>query len=1382
MRFLIFYIQNFTLVIMNKKHLLTIASTTYPRMISGKCLQILDRQYKTYIMKKHVLTCVIAFALMLFGSVRLQADAVSPEQAKQIASQFINQRSALGAPSSQRHAPSQSAMTVSTVFDVVDNAGQAYLYAVQTGSNGFVLVSGDERFNAVLGYSAHGTYDEQTMPENMREWVHGYIEEMQHLEAAGYQPAVRRTQAAKATIGPLVTTTWNQGTPYNNACPVDGTEHSATGCVATAMAQIINYHMHLSDQSKRPTQIIAEIPAYTTNTWHFQMNAIAADTYLPNPTDLLDNYTGGETNDQKAAVANLMLYCGVSMGMDYTAGGSGVAGAPDNALKTYFGFDPTTRFVRRGNYTYQGWMDLIYDELAAGRPVYHSGAKAAGGHAFVVDGYQDGLFHINWGWGGHCNDYFALSAMDPDDTGMIGAATSSDGYTIDQQAVIGIQKGSGETYTEPIVMTLNNLRVEGTKVLFSAWNMTSETHDFEFGIGFIDGEGNITPISTYHHNQAISPNSGWDNFDRTVPTNPTLAGQTKKIVPISRLFNQQIWYTNLNPDIHYWSAVYDANGVPTLTVHPQVSLAGTLSVPSDKYVNDAQTVQLEVTNSGDEFYGQIFLFASTDPNNKGTYATQLGLIAPAGNTTVQFIWTPTATGTYYLWAATDDAGNNVIANGSETITEDPCKTGKHIMFVDYHFDNEVEGSHQVNGCNHTIDVVGPDLTGRISFKNIGAAINENFLFTIAFDDGEDHGSQLPPDIGLKGYTLFSAGAIGTLPISFTTTGNNALTAGKTYRIRLERLTLDANYYVTNRENLDDRYYVRLLGPMMTLTPPTAKTDISYTGSAQALVNAGSSSEGTIEYSLNGTDWSAAIPTGTNAGSYTVYYHGIANGIAHSNNPGGSVTVTIAKAASSVSVAPEAVTGLIYNGQQQTLITSGTAVGGTMHYSLDNEAWSTDVPTAVEGGLYTVYYKVVGDANHEDHAGSSVNVRINYTVTYNLDGGNWTFAVGLVTDYNEQTATFTLLTPYRSYHDFLGWTGSNGATPQTDVTVTTGTTGNLTYTANWAIHEYTITWLMDDDSQIDQTVSTWPNKPTHDDPVKPEDEQYTYTFAGWTPEIMITHEDATYTATFTPNLRSYKITWMSDLGAEYGYEYFNYGATPTHDDPVKEADANYTYTFAGWSPAITSVTGDATYTATFNATPLYADVTANEDPEHPGTFYSTYYDETKKHELPSGVEAYVADLSGNDMLLTKIAGAGEVIPADVAVILKANSTSITLHESDATPVSFTANNDLLGTDVSMPAPAHCYVLSGHSSDNTVQGVGFYQFSGNLKAHKAYLVLNNPSSAPKRLRFVFNNENTTTGIETPSLQGSSGEATKVIENGVLYIIRDGVRYDAQGKVVE
>ena len=129
-----------------------------------------------------------------------------------------------------------------------------------------------------------------------------------------------------------------------------------------------------------------------------------------------------------------------------------------------------------------------------------------------------------------------------------------------------------------------------------------------------------------------------------------------------------------------------------------------------------------------------------------------------------------------------------------------------------------------------------------------------------------------------------------------------------------------------------------------------------------------------------------------------------------------------------------------------------------------------------------------------------------------------------------------------------------------------------------------------------------------------------------------------------------------------------------------------------------------------------DITPNVDPQHANVYYSTFFDSSVKYELPAGVEAYVADLSGANLLLTKIAEAGEVIPADNAVILKATVTPFTLTVSDADAVTFTATNDLQGSDTQIATPANCYVLAG-----TDGVVGFYHYTAaNLNAHKAYVV--------------------------------------------------------------
>jgi|GEM_PF-2115678 len=195
------------------------------------------------------------------------------------------------------------------------------------------------------------------------------------------------------------------------------------------------------------------------------------------------------------------------------------------------------------------------------------------------------------------------------------------------------------------------------------------------------------------------------------------------------------------------------------------------------------------------------------------------------------------------------------------------------------------------------------------------------------------------------------------------------------------------------------------------------------------------------------------------------------------------------------------------------------------------------------------------------------------------------------------------------------------------------------------------------------------------------------------------------------------------------------------------------------------------------TPMYP-ISANVDPDHAGVYYSTIYNETQKYQLPVGTEAYAATISGSDMILNKVADGGQVIPANTALILKSTSASVTLTPTDDAAVSVSAPNQLLGTDSEKAAPTNCYVLSGHSTDNSVTGVGFYAFSGTIPAHKAYLI-NGGAGAPKRMRFIFNNEQQATGMENAA---EALKSEKRIENGQLIIIKNGVHYNAQGQVVK
>lgn len=753
-------------------------------------------------------------ALLLTAGMEAWAQHVTPEQAKEKASQFLKANYAR--TGGKRSAPAASALKTAVVFNAKDTSGQPYLYAVtDTRQSGFVLVSGDERFNAVLGYSDDGTFDEQNMPDNMRVFLQGYIDEMKYLESINYQPTKAAPRRSMSNVGVLMTTTWNQRAPYNNQCPLDNSQRSATGCVATAMAQVVNYHIQ---NDHGPAATIAEIPGYTIPNTTITVSAIPSGTAIPSKTLLLDSYDNNAGTDaQKTAVAQLMLYCGTSVQMKYSSGSSGTQTAyVANALINYFGFDNTTRFVRRIDYSYADWVNLIYNEVAASRPVVLGAGRAAGGHAFVADGFDatNTLFHINWGWGGYLDDYFALSVLNPDDAGQTGAAAGTDGYTIDQQAIVGIQHVGASGTTDPASLTMDSYRVAGTDIHFSAGNLTGTTNSFDIGVGVYDGSS-ITLFKLIA-SQSISTGSAFPDVSASAIC-ADFANQTRKLIPMSRVSGTSTWIPGADPDINYFSAVYDAYGVPTLTAHPAPNFQNTtFSIPGTVFVNTPQYTNVTFTNNGEEYYGMAYFFVSTDANNKGNYVAKRGLGAPTGvPTTVEFEWTPASATTYYIWATTDEAGTNVIGSTSVTATTDASLAGKTLAIVNYQLEGQDDQSFRIDGNGtRSIDVYGSKLKGKVTIKNLSAS-NYNYngkYITLTYKKW--NGSQFemiahPYDIGVLQPTL-AGGAEYTFDVN-----RDGLESGL-YQISLTTFEIDANHYVQNRTELDERYTINLKPIGMTI--------------------------------------------------------------------------------------------------------------------------------------------------------------------------------------------------------------------------------------------------------------------------------------------------------------------------------------------------------------------------------------------------------------------------------------------------------------------------------------------------------------------------------------------------------------------------------------
>ena len=355
------------------------------------------------------------------------AQRISEQQAFQKAQKFLQDKQVIGQDNARKmnRAPQQPANQAYYIFNVEQQGG-------------FVIVAGDERMSAILGYSDHGQLNMESLPDNLKGLLDYYQQVASGLDGQVGASIQKARKSSMPTIAPLITTQWDQAEPYNILCPQIGpNEHLLTGCVATAMAQIINY-------TKWPVGETSSVPAYTTE---------GLNIYMPE----LQPTTFDWDNMDDQSIARLMLYCGQSVYMNYEPGGSGANSAiVPEALRNVFGYSTLTMLKQRSSYSDEDWESLIHGELSEQRPVFYSGFGGTGGHAFIVDGYEDGRFHINWGWNGNCDGMFLLTNLTPYE-----GADFSQG----QNAVIGIRPPKDGDPSEPPVDPNDGLIKYGTTTI-----------------------------------------------------------------------------------------------------------------------------------------------------------------------------------------------------------------------------------------------------------------------------------------------------------------------------------------------------------------------------------------------------------------------------------------------------------------------------------------------------------------------------------------------------------------------------------------------------------------------------------------------------------------------------------------------------------------------------------------------------------------------------------------------------------------------------------------------------------------------------------------------------------------------------------------------------
>lgn len=324
-----------------------------------------------------------------------------------------------------------------------------YFYVFNIDQSGFVIVAADDNSLPILGYSDETIFDPQRIPQSVQKWLELYKSQIRYViendipasdeikgQWSGYINGTVATNNRNLTsVNPLVQTKWNQAPYENGLCPGG----SVTGCVATAMAQVMKYW---------------SFPA--TGTGFHSYNHQKYGTLSANFGSVNYQWTQmpNVLNSSNSAVATLMFHCGVSVDMGYSPESSGayvitsqspVEHCAEYAFKTYFGYKNTLKGVERKNYSESQWVNLLKTELDAQRPVIYAGFGSGGGHCFIADGYDNNnFFHFNWGWGGAYDGYFVVNALNPDDVGIGGG---NGGFNSGQQIILGLEPPSGTAPT-----------------------------------------------------------------------------------------------------------------------------------------------------------------------------------------------------------------------------------------------------------------------------------------------------------------------------------------------------------------------------------------------------------------------------------------------------------------------------------------------------------------------------------------------------------------------------------------------------------------------------------------------------------------------------------------------------------------------------------------------------------------------------------------------------------------------------------------------------------------------------------------------------------------------------------------------------------------------
>ena len=559
-----------------------------------------------------------------------------------------------------------------------------YFYVYNIGDKGgFVIISGDDATKQVLAYSDEAVFRADSIPSNLQYWLNYYQSEIKYAKdnALSTLPtdSITLTKSVGSTSGTTVSPLlgnikWDQSYPYNLLCPYITSDNarSVTGCVATAMAQIMRYY-------RWPVKGTGSF-SYTDGTNGTLSANFANTTY--DWSNMPENYsTDSSTTVQDTAVARLMFHCGVAVSMSYgTDGSSAYVSNAAGALKNYFGYDTDITIHDREFYSSSDWKSLIKTELDAERPVLYSGTTDTEGHAFICDGYDvNDMFHINWGWGGYYNGYFELSVLNP---AMLETTGTTGGFSQNQEIVTEIQKPDGITnpdyeinmYSNGLSSTSSSLSSITSKtfsVSFGFLNYGITSFSGKIGIGlYKDGIFQKT-LATNSSNTSLSSYYGTSSNSLSGLSLSGLSSGTYQIYCIFKSSSATTWsiMKGTNELNNYLNVVVNGTTAtiskPSLT--PVLALTQAVSATEKLYKNKTANFDVTVQNTGNDFYSNMGIKLISSTNTAVYQYIGCGLVCIPAGETKNFTFSDTvtcATGSYYAVVICDST--NALSTNNYT--------------------------------------------------------------------------------------------------------------------------------------------------------------------------------------------------------------------------------------------------------------------------------------------------------------------------------------------------------------------------------------------------------------------------------------------------------------------------------------------------------------------------------------------------------------------------------------------------------------------------------------------------------------------------------------------------------------------------------------------